>query len=94
MNRRGATQRQPPLPQPSPPVEEKEKTMRFMVTMQILRILELSMNHTAAGVRANDAAAGLRHSRGPWFMVPMHARSETRLSMNRRADMPLRWRLD
>jgi len=47
------------------------------------------MNHTAAGVRANDAAAGLRHSRGPLFMVPMRISRMLKLSMNRRTYMPL-----
>jgi hypothetical protein len=53
-----------------------------------------SMNPIAAGVRANDAAAGLRHSRGPWFMVPMHVARTLKLSMKRRTNMPRskRWR--
>jgi len=71
--------RKSPHPRPLPSDGEREKSTgcRLKVPRPVRNKGKLSMNHTAAGVRANDAAAGLRHSRGPWFMVPMHARMRT-----------------
>jgi hypothetical protein len=50
-----------------------------MVPMHVSRTLELFMNRGSSNV----AAAGLRHSRGPWkgrFMVPMRIPRTLKLS--------------